>query len=362
MGGYSLDDAGDRPEAGTGLRVLDLVAGTAAPRYVTVGLEPLRSPTWVVRHPDQPWLVSVSEVSPSELVCSRLEDDGRLTVLGRRSTTGDSGCHLALTPDGRQVVVAHYGSGTVESFALDEDGQLSGPLGQFVSAAPPGPDRERQSAPHAHQVVLDPHRPRELLVCDLGTDRVHRLRLEVDGALREATTAVVLPAGFGPRHLVVADDTLVVAGELSAELWVGRRERDGWRQTQVVPTSTRTRDATASSETPAPSGLRVDGDRLVVATRGVDTVSVFAVDRARSTVVPVAEVSCEGRHPRDLVLTGDLLWVANQESDEVVALDLATVVPGTPATVVQRLPVPRPACVVLVDARSAIRGTTGERR
>ena len=55
-------------------------------RYVTVGHEPLPSPTWVVPHPHRPWLVSVSEAAPSMLVCTRLEEDGSLRVLGRRVT------------------------------------------------------------------------------------------------------------------------------------------------------------------------------------------------------------------------------------------------------------------------------------
>ncbi len=366
VGGYSLDPQGDPPTAGTGLRVLDLDdGGPDAPRYRTVGHEPLVSPTWVVPHPTRPWLVGVSESAPSEVVCTGVEDDGALTVLGRCTTGGDFGCHLALTPDGRQVLVAHYGSGTVESFALDDAGRLAGPSGRFVSSAPLGPDPERQDGPHAHQVVLDPGRPGEVLVCDLGTDRVHRLRLHDDGRLTSAAPALVLPPGFGPRHLVVAGDTLVVVGELTCELWLARRDGDGWRPTQVVPASGRPQVAgaprvagtpqpagTASSERAMPSGLRVTGDLVVVATRGTDTVSVFRLDGADATVTSVAEVSCGGVHPRDLVVADGSVWVADQGSDEVVVLSLAAAMSGR-AEVVCRVPFPRPACVVLLDVGPA---------
>jgi 6-phosphogluconolactonase len=354
VGGYSLEPEGDAPQAGTGLRVLDLDAGDEdGARYVIVAHEPLRSPTWVVAHPDQPWLVSVGETSPSEVVCTRLDTDGGLTVLGRQATGGDAACHLALVPSGGWVVVAHYGSGTVESFALADDGTLTGPQGRFAPSAPTGPDPDRQDGPHAHQVVVDPGGTGELLVCDLGTDRVHRLRLHPDGRLSEAADALVLPPGFGPRHLVVADDTLVVAGELSVELWVGRRTQDGWVRTQVLPTTSRSPAERAASAAPAlPSGLRLVGDQVVVATRGTDTVSVFALDRDRSAGSFVGEVSCRGQHPRDVVVADGRVWVANQESDEVVVLDLAAVAAGREEEPVVRLAVPRPACVVLVDGRA----------
>ena len=366
VGGYSLDPAGDPPASGTGLRVLDLDrGGPAGPRYVPVGHEPLLSPTWVVPHPTRPWLVSVSEAAPSEVVCTRLEDDGRLTVLGRRTTGGDSGCHLALSADGRLVVVAHYGSGTVESFALDDDGRVTGPLDRFASSAPLGPDPERQEGPHAHQVVLDLQRPGEVLVCDLGTDRVHRLHLHPDGRLTEAAPALVLPPGFGPRHLVVADDTLVVVGELSAELWLGRRDGDGdgWRPTQTLPTTAATRPDAGrpGSGAPAmPSALRVVGDQVVVTTRGTDTVTVLRLDPTRSTATFVAEVSCGGHHPRDLVVADGLLWVADQWSDEVVVLSMAAAAAGG-VQVVQRVSFPQPACVVLTDGPTTDRDT-GEGR
>ena len=357
VGGYSLSPSGDPAEAGTGLRVLDLDLDpdrdvAERPGYRTTGHVPLPSPTWVVPHPRHPWLVAVSETAPSVVTCLRLEDDGGLTVLGRRPTGGDSGCHLALTADGRQVLVAHYGSGTVESFALDDAGRLTGPTGRYVSRAALGPDTGRQEGPHAHQVVLDPGRPGEVLVCDLGTDRVHRLRLDPGGGLAEAAPALVLPPGFGPRHLVVTDATLVVAGELALALWVARREGDGWRPTQTVATTRRSPAERARPGEPvAPSALRLDGDRVVVATRGVDTVSTFVLDRPSSTLTFVAETSCGGRHPRDLVLSGDLAWVANQWSDEVVVLDLGRAVPERDdSAVVLRVPVPRPACVVLLDA------------
>jgi len=82
-------------------------------------------------------------------------------------------------------------------------------------------------------------------------------------------------------------------------------------------------------------------------------VSVLALDRERSTVTFVAEVSCLGHHPRDLVVADGLVWIANQWSDELVVLDLSAVAAGHEGTSVHRSPTVRPACIVLLDHPSS---------
>ncbi len=96
------------------------------------------------------------------------------------------------------------------------------------------------------------------------------------GVLVPTGDPVRLPAGFGPRHLVVAQDHLVAAGELSGELWLGARDGDGWREAHLIPTSTR-------EGLVQPSGIATDGTRVYVANRGVDTISAFDVDGPAGT-------------------------------------------------------------------------------
>jgi 6-phosphogluconolactonase len=302
-----------------------------------VGTLDLPSPSYLVPHPRQPWLFTVSEGTRSELASVALRPDGTLVLLSRVASGGDGGCHLALSPGGRHVVVAHYGSGTVASVAVGPDGRLSGPpvTHAFRGA---GPDPERQRGPHAHQVVWHGD---ELLVPDLGSDRVHRLHLAPDGGLQPSAPPVVLPPGSGPRHLVVLPDHLVVACELSGEVWLGRRDADGgWSEVDRVPCST------APSAGPlAPSALRVDGDQVLVANRGPGTVAVLTLDAAADRLRRGSEFPCGGTQPRDLVVDGPRLWVANQADDVVSLLDRDAPPPATPAL---QVPSPTPSCVVLV--------------
>ncbi len=200
-------------------------------------------------------------------------------------------------------MVAHYGSGSVSSFAVDDGGRLSERL-DLMTFDGSGPVPERQDGSRAHQVVFAGG---ELLVSDLGTDRVHRLVLDADGRFRTGAEPIVLPAGSGPRHLVLIEDFLVVACELSAELWLGRRSDDGWTEVQRVPASTVEVDEPIS-----PSALRADGNQVFVANRGAGTIAVFELDLPSGRLIRLTEFPGGGSCPRDLVVHPDGLWVANQ--------------------------------------------------
>ena len=334
VGPYTTESPEGR---GRGLVSLRLDADPAGAVPVEVAVLPLPSPTYLVRHPDRPWLFAVTEAAPASVHSLALAPDGSLSLLSSVGTGGDAACHLALSPDGRHLLVAHYGSGSVASVPVLEDGRLGERQDLHVLTGS-GPDPERQEAPHAHQVVWDGD---EALVADLGTDRVHRLHLDPEGRLSLAGPPVVLPPGTGPRHLVVVADHLVVAGELSGELWLGRRDDDGgWQELDSTPCSTEPRDGPVH-----PSALRADGDQVVVANRGPGTLTVFTLDRGAGRLERQAEFGCGGSWPRDLVLGEGHLWVANQ-TDDVVTVFARDVLP--PPGPVLEVAVPTPACVVLV--------------
>jgi 6-phosphogluconolactonase len=331
VGGYTSEMDGSAP----GLTVLTPGPSPSAPQLTSVF--EMASPSFVVAHPARPWLFAVGEGEPATVASFGLEESGQLRRISVRPTGGDLACHLALSPDGSHLIVANYGSGSVSSFAIGGDGTLDGPL-DVLRFTGSGPVPERQAAPHAHQVLaLDDH----FLVCDLGTDRIHRLALSRAGLVHRAADPIHLPAGAGPRHAAVVRDLLVVACELNAELWVGRQDGDGWRQVQRIP-------GTRATAIPRqPSGIASDGRTVAVATRGPDTISTFEVTDAG--LRPLAEVSCGGEWPRALDWHGNWLWVANQNDGTVSVLDIAD--PAEP-TAVLTFAAPSATCVVLLPAAS----------
>lgn len=311
-----------------------------------LGAIELVSPTFLARHPDRPLLFAVSESSPGLVSACTISDTGALTLINSVDSGGEGGCHVAVHPSGTHLLVVHYTEGSVASFHIGEDGTLS----QAIDVHPfsgSGPDTERQDRSHAHQVLFDGG---TVLVTDLGSDQVHRLEL-VDGRFHEAGE-IQLPPGTGPRHGVVSGDHLVIACELSAQLWLGRRQGQEWQQVAVVDASAAPGETDTNPDGRIyPSAIAVSGDQVFVANRGADTCAVFSLDRAEHTLVPVTEFPSGGRWPRDMVLSSDRIWIANQVSN-VVSVFTRTAAELPAWTLDFEIPSNSPACVVLGPERA----------
>ena len=196
LGGYTADQSSP---CGLGrVRLLEEDGGSVA-FETPEQLEGPGAPSWVLTRPGhEGQLLAVAEGEPGGVVLT----DGR-GVIARAESGGDGPCHLALSPEGRWLLVSNYVSGSVGLVEVDGD-RLT--LVDSLRLTGEGP-HERQDAPHAHQATF---RTDDLaLVCDLGSDRVVHVRV-VDDRLQGAGE-IVLPAGTGPRHLAAhpgRDDVL----------------------------------------------------------------------------------------------------------------------------------------------------------
>jgi 6-phosphogluconolactonase (cycloisomerase 2 family) len=268
------------------------------------------SPSFLAQHPTLPILYAVNELeSNGTLSAFTVAPDGSLEPLSVRPTGGSDPAHLAVTPDGRHLLVANYSSGSVAVHPLDSEG-APGERTDLLDLAGSGPDPDRQAGPHAHMVRPDRG---DVLVADLGSDRVWRCRLDpVSGRLTPLPPAVVAKPGTGPRHLLFsADRALLLVGELAGNLtWYRPGAAGALELAGEVAASTAT-----GRNYPSEIAMGRDGRFVYVANRGPNTVSVFAWDGERAT--PVAEVSTGGDWPRHMALLGDHLYVTNQLSHTV---------------------------------------------
>ncbi len=268
--------------------------------------EPARldSPSFLIRHPMQPWIFAVTEGEPSRVSAFRYGTDGTLELINSVESGGDAGCHLCFDWTLSRVLVAHYGSGSVACFSIGSDGTLSERTG-LLTFTGSGPDPERQAEPHAHQVVSVGE---VILVPDLGSDAIHIVAIGPDGDLSEAGDPIPLPAGSGPRHLVLAANHLIVACELSGEVWVNRLDAELGSPGASVPSSRR-----QTTDRVYPSAIASYRDQIVVANRGPNTLAFFEL--ADGVLTPGDEIDCGGAWPRDITIDGDRLWVSNQSGD-----------------------------------------------
>ncbi|BCL13589.1 lactonase family protein [Micromonospora sagamiensis] len=336
IGGYTRESDGN----GDGI-----VAARRDPR--TGALTPLgtvavtASPSFLVRHPTLPVLYAANELPEGQVSAWRVAPDGDLTPLGTGDTGGAEPCHLAVTPDGRHLVAANYGGGSVAVFPLDGAGVPSG-RSDLVVHSGHGPDPQRQEAAHAHMVSPDPDGG-PLYVVDLGTDSVYRYDLDAaTGRLVPRAPRVRTHAGTGPRHLARHPDgrRVYLVGELDGTVTALDRDAEGaLHQRGRVPASGRT-----GHVQPAEIAVGPQGRFLYVANRGVGTLAVFALDGALPELV--AEVDTGGEWPRHFAWSGRDLYVADQRAEMVRAfrVDPAT---GVPEPAGEPVPVPSPSCVLL---------------
>lgn len=300
---------------------------------------PLPSPAWLEQRGQ--FTFAALHTEHSEVVSLRLGPDGP-QVVDRVATRGSDACHLHLNPAGTLLAVAHYTTGSVALVRIDAEGGLTlADLATFSGHS--GADPDRQEAPHAHQAhwLADDR----LLVCDLGADLVRVLHVADDRLVEDEPLA--LPAGFGPRHLLVrgegADRQLAVVGELTGEVATFATEGEGWRGVGVFPGT--------NAGGGLPSGIRLDDrDRLWVGQRGVNTLARLDWHDDGTLGEPV-ETPTDGGEVRDLVLhpghSPVTVWAALLTRDAVAAFveqPDGTLAPGV------ELDVRRPAALLWTHA------------
>ncbi|GIF68921.1 hypothetical protein Ais01nite_69560 [Asanoa ishikariensis] len=296
------------------------------------------SPSFLTWHPTLPVLYAANELAEGEVTGWAVDGAGPLRPHGRAETGGAEPCHVAVTTDGWHLLAANYASGSISLHPLDPMTGVVGERTDLVVHEGHGPDRDRQAGPHLHMISIDPTGG-PLVAVDLGTDGLYPYRIDGERLVPAGDPMRLAPA-TGPRHIARHPDgrRAYLTGELDAMVTSFELDGTEWRQRNRLEASTR-----SGEKFPSEIACRSDGRYLYVATRGVDTVSVFALDGAAPRLV--TEIDCGGRWPRHLALAGDHLYIANQLGDSVsvFAVDPRT---GVPTMVDSPVPVPSPTCVL----------------
>ena len=264
------------------------------------------------------------------------QQQGRLCFAARQGglavglpSGGENPCHLALSPGGRWLAVANYTSGSIALYSADERGAPA-PVGIFRRAGGSS-DPVRQQGAHAHYVSFrDDH---TLWCCDLGCDMIRVLECE-NGIWREVTPFFRLPGGVGPRHMAIVKGMAYVLCELEPMLYtVSVKTRELQSAIRCVP-----QDAYGYA-----AAIRAGADgRLYASCRGSDLISVFDIDHY-GLPSRVASFPCGGKTPRDILIVGDRLLCACQDSDLVTSFSVARG-GGYPQT--GAWSVPSPVCLI----------------
>lgn len=336
-----------RDPATEGIYLAHLDAGTgelSAPARVAA----VRESSFLAIAKDGKFLYAATDLDGGGAGAFRVDGESLTLLNVKPFGTGGGCCHVSLDAAGRQVFGASYGNGSVAALAINPDGSLGERTG-FAQFAGSGPDRERQSAPHAHSIYPDVSGA-FVYSCDLGTDRVWTFRgIAEKGTLTPADpSAAQAPAGSGPRHLAWSPDGrfAYVNGEMGMNVTAFARQADGPGLVPLQTISSLPPGVPLAGNSSAEIVCHPTGKWLYVSNRGHDSLTAFAI-AGDGRLSWIENASSEVKFPRSFSIdpTGKWLIAAGQKDDRIAVfrIDQDT---GKLTPTGQTAPVGSPMCVV----------------
>jgi len=330
---------------------MDLATGSLTPPELAAEA---KNPSFLAVHPTGRFLYAVAEnwgtggAEVGSIAAYAISPEGRLSPLNRQPSGGRGPCHLTVDREGRNVLVANYGSGQVAVLPVGADGRLTEPS-SVIQHAGRGPDPKRQEGPHAHSINLDPA-GRFAFACDLGLDKVMVYRFDSAGgrlAPHDPPAACVAP-GAGPRHLSFhpSGRFAYVINEMASTVTAFAYDAEGGalRELQTVPALPA---GWRGQNTTAEVRVHPSGRFLYGSNRGHDSIAVFTIDARTGRLAAAGHQPTLGREPRHFAIDPAGVWLlaANQNSDSLVVFRIDPETGGLMPTGIA-VEVPSPVCVV----------------
>jgi 6-phosphogluconolactonase len=302
VGGYT-DDMNGSAE-GIGLVVV-AEDGSLEDHGIAVAAE---SPSYLAQSGDTIYAVSEGAAA----VAAYRVAENELHFLGMQPTAGPLPCAVTVLGDRVALAVACYGDGSVDVHPIAPNGALAKTV-QSLRGLGKG-TRINQDGPHAHSALhVD---ATTVLTTDLGTDDVYIHTLS--GDLLSRVGSVKLPAGSGPRDLLLhPSGIVVVVSELSHELFLLTRDGLEFRIAGSVQLP-----GAEDGDHAAALAISVDNRFLYSALRGSDNIAVVEISSDGLTLTPVGSVGSGGGWPRHLVVDGERVRVANQLTNSIVTFGI----------------------------------------
>jgi 6-phosphogluconolactonase len=308
-----------------GIYVAELDASTGTLSKLRLALE-IGRPGFLAIHPSGKFLYALSYGGTlgrrGGVAAMKINRDGTLSLINQRATEGEGACHVSIDKTGRCLMAAYYGSGSVASFRILEDGSLSDAI-SYVAHEGSGEHPKRQTRPYAHSIFANPQNT-HAYVCDLGIDKVMIYQLDpAAGSLTPAGYAAVPGGARGPRHMKwnAKGTVAYVLNELDLTLSVFKAMDEGQMQllktVSVMPEEADASDMTCAEIRIHPNGKFVYTSNRDLTDQGRDSITVFAcyedgLERLDTVLTPT-------RVPRNFNIdpSGRWLLVGGQRSHDV---------------------------------------------
>ncbi|KIK70655.1 hypothetical protein GYMLUDRAFT_65871 [Collybiopsis luxurians FD-317 M1] len=172
-------------------------------------------PSWIAYHPEDKSLVFAGlEQEQGKIVAIKYDPQWKGMVVAQSSSGGKDPCSVTIVKD--ELLIANYSSGSVSVLPVSKDAPyiLAEAPTTIITLNGCGPNKDRQGSPHTHQVFYN-RGTNEILVPDLGGDRVYRLKKASDGAWK-IDSHIDNEAGSGPRHVAIHEGYVYTVLELTS--------------------------------------------------------------------------------------------------------------------------------------------------
>ncbi|KAI1102191.1 putative isomerase YbhE [Jackrogersella minutella] len=275
-------------------------------------------------------------------------NDGTLTTLNKLDVIQGPVSIAEFGVGGHGLAIAHYSGSSVSSVGFTPEGNLTLVQNETYALEAPGPNPERQEAPHPHEAILDPTAS-YVLVPDLGADLVRIYQADASTLGLTPIAPLTVRPGSGPRHgtfLVTPSKTFFyVISELGNAITgydtiYNDNKTLSFHELFYIPTHGE--NITLPEKTGAGEILvSPDGRFLIASSRWEDSFNITNFDPNNSTLIPsdplitysidhstghlkkVQEFAAGGRVPRHFSINGDgnLVAVALQGDGRVVLIN-----------------------------------------
>ena len=307
----------------------------------------VQNPSFLYVTPNGKHLYSVGEASTGMVTAYEVDRaGGKLKQLNDLQSGGNGPCHLAANKAGKNLLVVHYGSGSVAAFSLKNDGSL-GERTALVQHSGSSADPRRQTGPHAHSVNFS-KTEKYAVVADLGLDQYIVYAVDAGkGTLTQHSVAKPAPAS-GPRHFSFHPNYKFAFGlnEMSKTVSAFKWDESAGKLTDIQTIST------------VPDGYKEgscaeilvhpNGKFVYASNRGHDSIAAFSI-ASDGKLTSLGTTPTEGKTPRNFRIdpTGGWLIAANQDSGNLVVfrIDKAS---GKLTSTGEQAKIPFPVCVKFI--------------
>lgn len=278
------------------------------------------NPSYLVVSEDRKFLYCNTEVDVAfnpKVQSYQIKEDFSLEFLNEQPILGGFPCHIEKFEN--NILVACYQTGNILQYTLNESGKLQ-PCSKNYKHIGSSINTDRQESSHAHQVIAHPTK-NQVLVCDLGIDKIKAYQFKKEELLSDRQNDVVITKGGGPRHLVFNKNEkyVYVINELSGAVSVLKNSKNKFKEINLYNTIPSTYKGV-----PSASAIRIHPNQqfLYVANRTLDAITIFKINEDKLEVIDYHYT--KGKELREFNISPNGKWLVacHQDSNDTVVYNI----------------------------------------